>query len=110
MNTSELQAGVAPAVSLAVATSLASLPAAAQHTLEFFTAQIPAKVARRTRCWMRQQHGLAVQFPLSTAGANKAANVGRRPTLHILPRCKAPFELRRTAYKLHPGCIKTGAE
>ena len=104
-----MQAGVPPAVSLAVATDLASLPAAAQHTLEFFIAQI-AKVPRRTRCWMRQQHGLAEQFPLSTAGANKAANVGRRPTLHILPRCKAPFELRRTAYKLHPGCIKTGAE
>ena len=60
--------------------------------------------------WVRQQFGLAEQVPLSTAGANKAANVGRRPTLHILPRCEAPFELRCTAYKLHPGCIKTGAE
>ena len=40
MNTCEVQAGVPPAVSLAVATDLASLPAAAQHTLEFFTAQI----------------------------------------------------------------------
>jgi len=49
-----------------------------------------AKVARRTRCWMRQQLGLAEQVPLSTAGANKAGNVGRRPTLHILPRCTRP--------------------
>ena len=48
------------------------------------------KVARRTRCWMRQQLGLAEQVPLSTAGANKAGNVGRRPTLHILPRCTRP--------------------
>ena len=41
--------------------------------------------------WVRQQFGLAEQFPLSTAGANKAANVGRRPTLHILPRCTRPL-------------------
>ena len=40
--------------------------------------------------WVRQQLGLAEQVPLSTAGANKAGNVGRRPTLHILPRCTRP--------------------
>jgi hypothetical protein len=60
--------------------------------------------------WVRQQLGLAEQVPISTAGANKAGNVGRKPTLHILPRCDAPFELRHTAYKMHPGCIETGVE